>query len=365
MKYFTIITISILLLSCSEASVSGQVAEADVNFDVVALEDTVRYSLLIEDALNETTFEIFKDEHFRGLDIYENTAWVAGTHNSLLEFDFSVAHSNILHLPVDEGEYRDLDCLGSGEFHLLQILKPASIKKYTLEKGDLDTTYESDFAEAFLDGLAFWENGNGLAFGDPLDGFHYVLKTNDKGKSWNRIPENKLPAALEIEAGFAASGTSIVCVGDGVAYIGLGGTKARVLKTEDYGESWVVLETPMLHGTGGKGIYAMAFKDELNGVAVGGNWENTSCDSSKIFTTDGGASWQLALGIQEYRSCVMHYKNKIYIATGTSGTDISYDNGQSWELLDSIGFNALQFNKQGLGLGIGNKGVIKKLRLVE
>ncbi len=114
---------------------------------------------------------------------------------------------------------------------------------------------------------------------------------------------------------------------------------------------------------GAKGIYSIAFKDELNGVAVGGNWENPDCDSSKVYTNNGGQTWHLSEGIQDFRSCVTYVKEDTYISTGTSGTDISYDGGKSWKLLDSIGFNAIKINPDLNGVAVGSYGTITEVEL--
>ena len=76
--------------------------------------------------------------------------------------------------------------------------------------------------------MHFWENGKGLTFGDSKDG-KMILLTDDYGKSW-RVAEN-IPEAAEGEVGFAASGTSLVTVEGGRAWIGLrGGPKGMADK---------------------------------------------------------------------------------------------------------------------------------------
>ena len=244
---------------------------------------------------------------------------------------------------------------------LMSIQNPAQIIKVTNEKKEVVLNINDTLA--FFDGMDFWENGSGVLFGDPLLDQHLIYTSNDEGNSWEQVELDSLIIPLENEGGFAASGTSIVCVGNGVGYIGFGAEEVRVLKTSDYGKSWMFQKTPMPKNQIGTGIYAMAFKDELNGVAVGGNWEFPDGDSSKVFTKDGGVTWRLSKGIQGYRSCVTHIKNDIYIATGTKGTDITYDGGVSWSFLDSLGFNAIQFADEINGVGVGNNGLIKLMKL--
>ena len=62
---------------------------------------------------------------------------------------------------------------------------------------------------------------------------------------------------------------------------------------------------------------------------------------------------------QGYRSAVAWYPDaKVWIATGTNGTDISHDDGKTWQLLDHGKWNALS-----LPYVVGPDGRIGKLRL--
>src|SRR5690606_36821130 len=73
---------------------------------------------------------------------------------------------------------------------------------YRTEDGGASWTesYTDSRDGIFLDGLAFWEEGRGVAFGDPLDGVFVVLTTADGGRSWSMVPDSVLPPALDGEA---------------------------------------------------------------------------------------------------------------------------------------------------------------------
>ena len=359
-KIQIVITAMILILvsGCSDGSDIKKEQEKDLEgkeqetSTVAGNKEELSYSFVIKDSLFADD-SLIALSHFRGLDVKGNVACFSGSNGRY--FGFDLEKDSIIDYghrkEVYDAEYRDVEMV-KNHLLLMNIVNPSAIRRWKMPV--LNEAYINNDTLCFLDGMDFWDDQNGLAFGDPLNGAHFILFTNDGGKSWERVEEDKIPVPLSIEAGFAASGTSIQCIGDGVAYIGLGGEEARILKTEDFGKSWSAFETPMLHGTAGKGIYSLCFKDELNGVAVGGNWENKNCDSSKIYTNDGGLTWNLSEGIQEYRSCVTHLQGDIFIATGSSGTDISYDNGVSWESISSEGYNAIQFNDNNQGLAISN-----------
>lgn len=330
---------------------------------------TKKYQLAIKSV---TVAADIKDEHFRGLSIYKDQVTIAGSKGSILNFTLPLSDTILRIDSIGESlHFRDVYNRPNRQLYM-SIQDPSQI--LMKQKDVYSVVYKNRDSLCFLDGMAFWKNGVGVIFGDPLQGKHFILKTINQGNFWERIPNDNIPTPIKNEAGFAASGTSIVCVSKGIGYIGLGGETVRVLKTVNYGDTWKSQDTPMPKNQSGTGIYSMAFKDELNGVAVGGNWEFSDCDSSKIYTTNGGETWTLSEGTQGYRSCVTYVKDNIYISTGTNGTDISIDGGKSWQLLDTIGFNAIQFINteelkiQGLktlGIGVGNFGQIKLIELKE
>ena len=45
--------------------------------------------------------------------------------------------------------------------------------------------------------------------GDPINSRLYLLKTGDRGESWQEIPENQCPKVDEGEYAFAANGSQI------------------------------------------------------------------------------------------------------------------------------------------------------------
>jgi photosystem II stability/assembly factor-like uncharacterized protein len=324
----------------------------------------VQFEFNYKDIIFDT---LLNQEHFRGLSIEDNLVVIAGSQGTRIQLLMTPDLQSEISIDSLGHRYhfRDVE-VREGYNLFMAIQNPSQISKDSFDT--LTVIYENLDTTCFLDGMDFWKNGQGIIFGDPMHGKHFILKSEFDGNSWERISNDNIPEPIKNEAGFAASGTSIVCIGDGVGYIGWGGDEVRVFKTTDYGNTWKAQLTPMPKNQSGTGIYSMAFKDEMNGVAVGGNWEYSDCDSSKIYTKDGGKTWHLSNGVQGYRSCVTYLKDQTYISTGTNGTDISIDGGKSWTMLDTIGFNAIQFDfsqSKILGIGVGNYGLIKLLELTE
>ncbi len=103
---------------------------------------------------------------------------------------------------------------------------------------------------AFLDGVAAWDGRRGLAIGDPIAGHFVVVTTDDACGRWSEVHPDRLPNALVGEVIFAASNTALVTRRGGRAWIATGGTRARVLRTADYGVTWRVSDVPLVGGGG-------------------------------------------------------------------------------------------------------------------
>jgi len=353
--YFLFFLLSVLFISCAEkeSSISG----GESNSPKSGFESAPDSLSLSVKSLNTNDTLA----HYRGLHQLGNAFFISGTEGKILIKTFQLEQIELFQAKYTD--LRDIHVLSDSSILVMGIASPGHIWK--IKKGETawSKVYSNMDSLVFMDGMDFWNDSVGLVYGDPLSGYHFILKTTNGGETWSCISSENIPKNLEIEAGFAASGTGIVCEENGTAYIGLGGDKARVLISTDYGDNWSVVETPLLHGAGAKGIYSIAFKDALNGVAVGGNWENPDCDSSKIYTNNGGQTWYLSEGIQDFRSCVTYFQDDTYISTGTSGTDISYDGGKSWTLLDSVGFNAIKINPDRRGVAVGSYGRIAEVEL--
>jgi photosystem II stability/assembly factor-like uncharacterized protein len=219
--------------------------------------------------------------------------------------------------------------------------------------------------------MAFWDAETGIAFSDPIEGSFLIIRTMDGGVTWTPVPSENLPTPEAGEAGFAASGTSIAIQGMTHAWIGTGGARARVLRTNDQGESWSISETPMESGESSTGIFSVAFFDESIGVVTGGDYQNPDVrGANAALTADGGLTWTLVdtppLG---YRSCVAfvpHAATVTLVAVGSSGADISIDGGKTWSRLGSDGFHVVGFSPSGMvGWAAGADGRMAKMRSSE
>ncbi len=207
----------------------------------------------------------------------------------------------------------------------------------------------------FWDGLLFIDAKQGFIYGDPVRKHSMVIpfeKTADAGNTWTAA---KGLEALPGESSFAASNSAMTSFGQN---IWLGTSRARVLRSSN-GVDWQFAQTPLASGNDSSGVFSLAFRDPKHGMAVGGDYrqpENTK--GTAAYSTDGGEHWTAATQPPHgFRSAVAwDSEHHAWIAAGTNGSDISYDDGKSWQFLDSGNWNALS-----LPWAVGPQGQIGKL----
>ena len=247
----------------------------------------------------------------------------------------------------------------------LAIANPALL--YELQNGTTKLVYTEEHPKVFYDAMAFFDDKNGIAVGDPTEKCASIITTNDGGKTWQKIDCSQLPELAEGEAFFAASNTNIAIVKN-TAWIVTGGTRARVLKTTDLGKTWSIYETPFIQGDGPQGMYSVDFYDENNGIAVGGSFSKPNENkANKAITTDGGKTWQLVADNQNpnYKSCVQYVPNtqgKEVFAVGFTGISYSKDGGHTWTEVSKEGYYGIQFVNKNTAWLYGSR-KIGKLKL--
>lgn len=300
--------------------------------------------------------------------VNERVAWASGSGSTVLRTADGGATWTKLIVTTDRVDFRDIDAIDEQTAYVLSIGSGATSRIYkTADAGEhWDLQLANQDPKVFLDAMSFWDATHGIAVSDTIDG-HFVIFMTDDGKTWNRVPDDRLPPAQPNEGFFAASGTNIAVLGKDDVWIGTGAAgKARVLRSSDHGRSWTIAETPLLSGAK-SGIYSIAFRDNRNGVVVGGTYdkEPEALDNCAV-TSDGGATWTLIKehGLSGFRSVVVYLPGKSgsLLAVGPSGSDVSTDDGRTWTPLPGPGFHTFSLAPEaGIGWGAGSQGRIAKL----
>jgi photosystem II stability/assembly factor-like uncharacterized protein len=306
------------------------------------------------------------DISIRALLVDGDKAWYAGSNgkfgwvslNGGKDFNGVVAKDTLL------PEFRAI-AQTSTDIFILSAGNPALLHKISKDGKRNKEVYTESGEKVFYDCLRFYNDREGIAIGDPSEGYPQVLKTNDGGETWFLSSSILLPKFIEGEAAFAASNTNIV-VKDGKTWIASGGKNSRVFFLEKNAKNWQVYNTPIAQGTEMSGIFSIDFYDENIGFAVGGDYEQPTKDSgNKILTTDSGKTWK-RVGENTgfgYASCVQFVPgsngDELFTA-GPSGIYYSYDRGATWkQIIKSKVFNTIQFVDNKSLIAAGQKEIIR------
>jgi len=235
-----------------------------------------------------------------------------------------------------------------GDFFGISVGNPARLYRLKRKANQASLVYEEVHEKVFYDAMAFWNDKEGIAIGDPTDGCMSIIITRDGGSNWHKLTCDVIPQSLDGEAAFAASDTNIAIIGDKV-WVATGGITSRVLYSADKGKSWSVSDLPVIQGKSTTGLYSLDFYNEQIGFGVGGDYTKPSANTAnKLLTTDGGNTWTSMADKTNpgYRSCVQfvpHMNGQELVAVGFKGIDYSPDQGKTWRHLSDEGFYTIRF----------------------
>ncbi len=259
----------------------------------------------------------------------------------------------------------------------------------------------------FYDGLVFLDQQRGFVIGDatesdpkvaPVEGGYYALRiraTADAGQTWVPVvapvlPPNKAGIALYAfpdEGFFAASNSSAVDAG---GFLSLATNQGRILRKPDSAASfqaalcagamdpyssscgipwddWTSVSTPLAGGGKTSGIFSVAFRNAQQGLIVGGDYAKPKeRKGTAAWSRDSGAHWTLSsVPPGGYRSSVSWEPGeKLWITVGPNGSDLSRDNGKSWQPIEHAPANigkGGEWNALSLPWVVGPNGRIAKL----
>jgi len=309
---------------------------------------------------------------FRGICVVNaDVVWVSGSGDTCLRTTDGGATWRAQRVPgADKLDFRGVVAFDDKMAYLLSAGPGAQAQVYRTEDGGShwDNVLSNPDPDGFFDAVAFWDRKHGIVLGDPVRGHFAVLTTDDGAKTWQR---QNPPPALQGEGAFAASNSCLTLMrnhGRREAWFATGGLgAARVFHSADAGRTWSVATTPIRDDGASAGIFSLAFADAQHGIAVGGDYARPDQDLHNVaVTSDGGQTWSEPAGVRPkgFRSAVTFMPDrKIWIAVGTSGSDVSYDGGRNWTAFDSGAFNAMGMASSQAAWAVGPDGRIARLRL--
>lgn len=352
----------VLFYSCSSQKESIKPAEEQKPEVVIEKKKTLTF-----------TYEIQKlkiNSSLRGISVVDSlTVWASGSNGTYLRTtDGGKNWTDGKVKGFETLDFRDIEAFDKNTAIIMSVDAPAFFFKTTDGGKSWKRKYMNRDPKVFFDGIAFWDKNNGIAFSDPINEKFFIVTTKDGGDSWKEISSLYIPTAMKGEGGFAASGTSIAVQGKDLAWIGTGGAeRSRIFISQDAGENWRVMNTPIISGSASRGVFSISFKDDMYGVAVGGDYKNDKENIANCaISDDGGLSWQLVDNNTPngFRSCVAWNDiYKFYLTAGTSGNDYSLDDGKTWTTINSQSYNSIGISKKdGSCFLVGDKGAIARVR---
>ena len=265
-------------------------------------------------------------------------------------------------------QFRDVEGQSDKVAYLLAAGPGEQSRIYRTEDGGQHWSlqFENHDPNAFYDCFAFWHGQRAITMSDAVNGRFPVIRTSD-GRRWNSIAE-RVPAAQDGEAAFAASGTCVATQGGDLAWIGTGGaTKARILATLDGGNTWKAYDTPIVQGTPSSGVITVAFRDRTHGILGGGELARPDDFADNVASSsDGGKTWTLRTRTpfsgSIYGLSYVSGLGATVVATGPNGAAWSPDEGGQWfSLADAQNYWAVAFASPAAGWLVGTGGRILKV----
>ena len=318
--------------------------------------------------------QLAKKSSLRGSAIIGNSLWVSGSNNTVFVSqdggktwqDKSPKLSLAKKLNSD---FRDIALFDANTAIIMGVGNGEQSVLYKTNNGgdSWQLLYPNKDKLGFFDSIAFWDKQTGLLLGDPVDGYYVIKKTTDGGKTWRRIAKQKLPQILPKEGAFAASGNTLIVGKNNKAWITTGGFSASVYVSSDKGETWQRQLVPLYNQTATAGGYSLALNAQQQIFVLGGDYKQRPKSYANIASYIN-KKWQWVHSGQHGLRTAMSCLQNTCIATGKTGSDISFDHGKNWQVLpnktmpkNEQGFYTLAAD-DGIFLAAGEKGKVAILQ---
>ncbi|NQW36739.1 MAG: oxidoreductase [Flavobacteriales bacterium] len=307
--------------------------------------------------------------NYRAIEVLnDSTLWFANSGGQVGNVTLS---GKVNYYTIKDSLNNHFRAISSSSKHLYALTIASPTRLYQFKKYNYSNpaaiVYTENHPKSFYDAMVFFDDKNGIAMGDPTDACLSIIKTNDSGNTWTKIPCADVPLSADGEAAFAASNTNIAHHGN-KAWIATGGLKSRIFYSANKGKSWQVFNTSFIQGKATTGIYSVDFYDAKNGVICGGDYTDKSANqNNKAITKNGGKTWTIVANgkLPGYISCVQYVpqtKGKEIVAVSTEGIYISKDGGLKWKQISKQGFFTIRFANKHRAF-LGGQGKIAVLNL--
>lgn len=318
------------------------------------------------EVLDSNTFKlsdgvVLSKTSFRGLSVVDdNTIWASGSRGTFARsVDGGKTFTHTQLKGYEKSDFRDIEAFDDKRAVMMSSGTPAYILK-TIDGGlTWKEVYKNTDSAYFLDAMDFWDEQRGIIVGDPINRHFVLLETNNGGQTWQELDTTKTPKAMEGEAVFAASGTSLRCWGKNEFGFVTGGMASRFIKIKDLENKSFFPD--ISSGTSSTGIFSFAIHFD-NFIGIGGDYMNDKKPLRNYFLLNQNTAEIIVRETPSYFSCIESLDIDKIIMTGTTGTFIDDIGVKDFSKTNETTFHVVRKAKKGIAVFLaGPKGKIGKL----
>lgn len=307
--------------------------------------------------------------------VNERTVWVSGHRATVLRTTDGGA--TWLARPVGGADstlqFRDVHALSDKVAWVLAAGPGAQSRIFHTRDGG--TTWALQFTNpdsaAFYDCFTFFDRKRGVAYSDAAGGRTLMLRTDNGGATWVHLPASAVPAPLNGEGAFAASGGCVTSSGSRHGWVATGSPEGRLLRSDDAGRTWTSHATPFVKGDGA-GMTAASFRDTKRGIGVGARISAMARDTAAAavaITDDGGRTWTLRArparpGALFGVAVVPKAGKATAVAAGLGGLWSTRNNAETWTSASANAYWSVGAAGR-TAWGVGPNGRITRLAFVD
>jgi hypothetical protein len=312
--------------------------------------------VLDSNTFNQGEGVILSKTSFRGLSVVDdNTIWVSGSRGTFARSTNGGKTFTYTQLKgYEKSDFRDIEAFDDKRAVMMSSGTPAYILK-TIDGGQTwKEVYKNTDSAYFLDAMDFWDEQHGVLVGDPINGHFVLLKTNNGGETWQELDTTETPSAMDGEAVFAASGTSLRCWGKDEFGFVTGGMYSAIYVFKNF-ELKGRCRLGINQGKASSG--AFSFSKYAGYALVGGDYLDSTIRFKKYVLNSLNGVYGESFEDYYYLSCIEHISwLKGYITCGPHGVYLNAN------YISNKPFHVVRKAKNGSAVFLaGPKGKIGKL----